>query len=127
MSYICNPVDLWNYLGCLRALDHGISPWLGIEIFPMVYHFNKVGASAKYQHLFFFLNHELPNRCLDDWNILRKEGMYILLTVQCLKCCDFVSFAFHYLLIKYDFHWCYPNYIMHTIPQWNTKSVCAWQ
>lgn len=28
------------------------------------YHFNEVGKSAKYKHL--FKNHELPNRYLDD-------------------------------------------------------------
>lgn len=73
MSYICNP-------GCKlfrmsRALDHGISLWLGIESFWMSgYHFNEVGKSAKYKHL--FKNHELPNRYLDDYFILMKACMH---------------------------------------------------
>lgn len=37
------------------------------------YHFNEVGKSAKYKHR--FKNHELPNRCLDDQNILMKGGI----------------------------------------------------
>lgn len=120
----------------------GISLWLEIEIFWMVgiilLKLEDQPNRSTSIYLFIFTMNYLIGALMTRiflWRYIYifyiyihvSIYIYICSTMQCFKCCDFVSFSFHYLLIKYDFHWCYPNYIMHVIPQWNKKSICEWQ
>ena len=120
MSYICNPVDLWNYLGCLRALDHGISLWLVIEIFWMVgiilmklANQPNISTSLKIMN---YLIGTLMTRTFLWRNVYIDLNTVLKMLWLCLI---LFSLSFNKIWL---FLWYYPNYVMHTISQYVNDS-----
>lgn len=96
----CGFMKLFGMSKCIRSWHFSIvRDW---NVLNGRQHSNKFGESVKHKYFYFLIMNYLIGTLMTRTFLRRRSRQTI--QYQHLKCCDFVSFFFHYLLIKYDFH-----------------------